>query len=156
MSDDGFLFPPTFAELGYAHFASLLIHTWQVDLRYELNGGWDVGIVIATMDVEAIDTVLVGTLAQSCSVRSVAEGIGAPREAVPGSFRSSWTSRGHPHLIIRTSMPLPRNLSFQAFAAPPVLPTGSQSFLAFLELLKQAKVAGNFRCHRSFSTRSKW
>lgn len=45
-----------------AYLASLLINTGQVDLGNELDRGRDVGVFVAAVDVEAVDTVLVGTL----------------------------------------------------------------------------------------------
>lgn len=67
----------------YPHLAGLLINTWQVDLGYELNGGWNVGVVVAAMDVEAVDAILMGALSPKQSVSGVAEGMECSREVVP-------------------------------------------------------------------------
>lgn len=64
---------------GCAHLAGFLINTWQVDLRYKLDGGWDVGVVVATVDVQAVDAVLMGALMPDRSVRGMAGGRGKGR-----------------------------------------------------------------------------
>lgn len=44
------------------HLSSLLVDAGQVDLRHKLHGRWDVWVVLAAVDVEAIDSIFVGAL----------------------------------------------------------------------------------------------
>lgn len=69
--------------LNLAHLAGFLVHTRQVNLGNKLNRRRDIWICIATMDVEAIDSVLVGALVSKCSAKDVAAGRVCSREVVP-------------------------------------------------------------------------
>lgn len=66
----------------------------------------DVGVLFAAMDVQTVDTILVGTLISKFSARLVFERRIASREGVRGSFRSNLTLRGRRRPTIHKSKPL--------------------------------------------------
>ena len=49
------------------HLSSLLINTWQIYSRDKLDGRRKIGVVITAVDVDTVDTILMGTL---CGVES--------------------------------------------------------------------------------------
>lgn len=53
---------PCFVEYVLSYFACLVVYTWQIDLGDEGDIGRDVGIFVAAMNLEAVDSVLVYAL----------------------------------------------------------------------------------------------
>ena len=51
-----------YMQLGYDNLPIPRIDAWQVDLRYEMHGRGYVRVVVATMDVQAIDSILMRAL----------------------------------------------------------------------------------------------
>lgn len=47
---------------GYVNLPIPRIDAWQVDLRHKMHGRWYVRIVVATVDVQAIDPILMRAL----------------------------------------------------------------------------------------------
>ncbi len=133
--------------LELSHFAGFLIHAGQVDLGNELDRRRRVGVMVTAMDVEAVDTILVGALMPMRSAKDVAEGTECAREVVPVSFRSSWTSTDHLRQIVRMSMPLTKVVSHVTPACSTMSLTGPKPFLPLLEFFKQAKVPRHFCRH---------
>lgn len=123
------------------HLAGLLINAWQVDLGYELDGGWHVGVVVAAMDVQAVDAILVGALSPKQSVSSVADGMECSREVVPEWFRSNSTSTGRPRPLVRTNMPLTGRVS-----SPPQRCSNDESHLLLVlsRLFQAPQANGSF------------
>lgn len=52
-------------EYALSYFACLLVYTWQIDLGYEGNIRRNIWILVAAMDLEAVDPVLVYALIMS-------------------------------------------------------------------------------------------
>lgn len=92
--------------------------------------------MVAAMDVEAINTVLVGALMPICLAKDVAEGRECAREVVPISFRSNLTSTDHLRQIVHMSMPLARVISRVTPACWTRSLTGPKPFLPLLQLFK--------------------
>lgn len=85
--------------------ATLLVHAWQIYLGHKLDGRRDVRVVGAAVDVQAVNTVLMGTLVPTCSAKAaVVEVGGGSREGGPRLYRSNSTSRGRLRPTGRMSM----------------------------------------------------
>jgi hypothetical protein len=130
------------------YLAILCVYAWQVDLSYEDDLWWSVGVVVAANYPQAIDTVLVDALLvvfSSCIWRKAAKGgltWGGPR-MVPVQLvmrRSSPSSRPYEHASEACQLDCP-------YQEPHIIHTCTQALLALLKLLQQPEVAGYFGTH---------
>ena len=74
-----------------------------------MYGRWYVRVIVATVDVQAINSILMRALTMSALVVKVEEK--SLREEAQGWFHSSLTSTGHPHQRAHMSMPLSSHIN---------------------------------------------
>ena len=122
---------------GYDNLPIPRIDAWQVDLRHEVYCRWYVRVIVATVDVQAIDSVLM------CALTILQVSIGCRggteetiREEAQGWFHSNSTSTGHHHRRAHRSMPLWNHINGCAFLISSMfVRTSAEAFLALFELL---------------------
>ena len=83
-----------------------MVNARQVDFADELDGGWLIGILVAAVHLEGVDSVLVDALKKHLSVLLRPKECANVREEDPVLCRSSWTSTGHLPPRGRRNMPL--------------------------------------------------
>lgn len=88
-----------------SYLASLQIYTWKIDLGHEGDIRRDIWVLLAAVDLEAVDSVLVHALITDLAIE-MGESFQYKHEEALGLSHSSSTSASRRHLGDHTSKPL--------------------------------------------------